>query len=868
MYILNFLLFFYCLIKSFKSSDDFNIETNIQILNLSNHLDAILKNITQPNNTKISAECISNINSTYKGKQLKLLKLYEDSSKDFVDLSSFYSCINDENNTFFTIYPNLTNDAKMEITRLNENNLDEHLWIFGVCLLKNNCDSDDIKYIFDAVNNLFYKTFKFYTSENISVVDFYKAKEEYLNNGYFVKYLSPFIVVIIQIIFMIFKIIPVKIFSCIFRRKYLKESNKDENQKNTQNNLDYIFSLSKQIALKIRKCFSISEIIDDLTYSNKSELFKDEDMTYLKGIKTLGIICLIYGFNFMILYNYPLCTSSRDEREKFLESRRMIYLTIFMRLGPALILSSSGYSLSYKFLCFLDKKLANIIPDRYSSLNDDESNKDNENKDKDGQEQDNIDKIASKMKEEKSMESSNNSSTNEEYYENTFGIRFYNQDIAKSTLNKIFKGQKINENSVLSQVSTNKMPNYIYFNFIFRQFHRLLFLLLGLAMFKYAFPILLLRAGNSPMMYYLYQTYFLQLSRYIFNFMFFGNFLDLFQKTDEFLITKLFCIPISEFNYFIICTILIFICYKKKLRLDIICAFLIIAFIIFKIVIIAIDFDKMNPGMLYTDTAYQGFFFNPIFNFDFFLIGMLFGIMNYIIQNGIEKKKALIKERPFVKMPLYFLKFTDYKKNKNIVRFIIILLLMLFALLAIPIFFMMDFKNIIENNSPNIFFKIISLFDIELFIFTLHFLLISSYVSGRNLFFKLFDIHFSSYIMKLSYWLIFSIPTITYLVVYSNEANLKLNFFLVLMYSTITFINGTVISFILFLFLELPYKKLIKLYFNINSEINKVYLENDDENNSLDNGIGLDELNEKDIIDEKNDIYNQINDNDEDDAKD
>ena len=122
--------------------------------------------------------------------------------------------------------------------------------------------------------------------------------------------------------------------------------------------------------------------------------------------------------------------------------------------------------------------------------------------------------------------------------------------------------------------------------------------------------------------------------------------------------------------------------------------------------------------------------------------------------------------------------------------------------------------------------------------------------------------------MKLSYWLIFSIPTITYLVVYSNEANLKLNFFLVLMYSTITFINGTVISFILFLFLEMPYKKLIKLYFNINSEINKVYLENDDENNSLDNGIGLDELNEKDIIDEKNDIYNQINDNDEDDAKD
>jgi hypothetical protein len=146
--------------------------------------------------------------------------------------------------------------------------------------------------------------------------------------------------------------------------------------------------------------------------------------------------------------------------------------------------------------------------------------------------------------------------------------------------------------------------------------------------------------------------------------------------------------------------------------------------------------------------------------------------------------------------------------------------------------------------------------------------LLSSYISGRNLFFRIFNTKFSSYGMKLSYWLNFVIPTFTYLIIFMNEANLKLNFFILIIYSAITLINSGIISLLLFLFLEMPYKKLIKLYFNINSEINKVYLENDDENNSLDNGIGLDELNEKDIIDEKNDIYNQINDNDEDDAKD
>jgi hypothetical protein len=279
----------------------------------------------------------------------------------------------------------------------------------------------------------------------------------------------------------------------------------------------------------------------------------------------------------------------------------------------------------------------------------------------------------------------------------------------------------------------------------------------------------------------------------------------------------------------------------------------------------------MNPGMFYTDTDYQKFFFNPIFNFDFFLIGMFFGMMNYVVQNGIEKKKLLVKERPFVQLPIYLLKYTDYHKNKNVFRFIFIILLLLFSLNAIPIFFISGFDSIIpseEDKNPNIAFVIISLFDIELFVFSFHFVLLSSYISGRNIFFRIFNSRFSSYWMKLSYWLIFGIPTFAYLIIYMNEANLKLNFFIVIIYSAIIFINSSIIAVLLFLFLEMPYKKLIKLYFNINSEINKVYLESDDENNSLDNGIGLDELNEKDIIDEKNDIYNQINDNDEDDAKD
>jgi hypothetical protein len=667
------------------------------------------------------------------------------------------------------------------------------------------------------------------------------------------------------------------------QRKYLKElDKKGTNKKENFDDVINMLSLSNQIALKIRKCFSISEIIDDLSNSEKSELFREKEMTYLRGIKTLGIIFFIFGFNFIILYNYPLCLSGKEERKSYLTAQRNITFIFCFRLAPAIILSTSGYSLVYKFLNFLDKKLANIIPEGSLPLNNEENKENNNDKSDEENLDNNLEKISDEIIEEKNKEDSeekNSSVTTDEYYENTFGIKFYNKDYSKTALNKIFEGQKVNEITLLSQISTDIIPFYIYFNFIFRQIHKFIFLTLGIALLRFAFPILLVRIGNSPLMYYLFKTYFQNVGNTILNCIIVGNFLDLFKKTDDeknpvYLPTKLFCIPMSEFNFFILCSILIFICYKKKYRLDLIIVLLIIIFLTFKIIFITTNLKDMNPGMFYTDTEYQKFFYNPLFNFDFFLIGMLFGIMNYVVQNSIEKKKSLIKERPYVKLPIMLLKYTDYKKNKNVFRFIFIFILSIFALLAIPLFFVLDFDRIIvnkEDGKPNIAFVIISLFDIELFVFSLHFVLLSSYISGRNLFFRIFNTTFASYGTKLSYWLCFSIPIFTYLFIYMNEANLKLNFFIVIIYSAITLINSSIFSLLLFLFLEMPYKKLIKLYFNINSEINKLYLEKNDENNTLDSGIGLDDLTEKDILDDNNDGNDnnaKKNNDEEDDIKD
>ena len=860
-----------------ESTNEVNDTDILSLLNLMEHLNTLLL-IINKTNASISAQCLKNLDDNYRNKYDKIEELYEGSSKGFVDMNSFLSCTNNTNNTFFSIYPNWTKEARMDIARLHKENLQQHLWIFGVCLKKDICSSEDIKLIFDSLNNLFEKPFKLYNKDNIIVDDYLKTKEQKMNTTYIFLNLIPFYLIFFQIIFMVFKVIPVKLFQCCLRRKYLRDIDNSKGEINMDNLLSNA-SFSRQIDLKIRKCFSISEIVDDILYSKKSELFKDEDMTYIKGIKTLGVILFIFGFSFTILYNYPLCLSEVEKRKSYMTDKRTIFLIISFRLAPALILSASGYSLSYKFLNFLDKKLTNYVLDNSEqSINNSEQGNTSINNSETSQiNEDNTNKISEKMNKSNntkgnscSLESSSDASKS--YYENTFGIKFYSEDASKNVLNKMFKGQRVNENVLLYETSTDKIPYSMYFNFIFRQWHKLVCLAIGMLSFRLSFPILLV-IGGSPLIYYIYQTFFDKMSTSMTNYLYVGNFIDLYSGSDKFLMMQLFCIPMSEFNYFMIGSVLIFICYKKKLRLDIFIIILLIVSIAFKIVYVLTNLEDRNPGMFYTDSAYQRFFFNPIFNFSFYLIGMLFGMVNYIVQNGLTKKESLIKERPFGKIPLYLSKLCLYhqkgQKSNHYAHFIIIVLLLLFSLLIIPILFANNFENIIEKNSPDIFFITVSLIDIELFIYCFHIFSMSCYVSGQNIFFEILNANISSYGMKLSFWMVLGTPTLTYLVVYNNEANINLSFFMVLVYGSITLINTIVISLIFFLVMEMPYKKLVKLYFNISAELNKVYLEEEiEEIGGINDGdIGMNELNEKDLLEENGD-ENKNKDDNEDEFKD
>ena len=882
-------------------------------------LEDILKNEYFKKHDQAFKDCLDKIEQEYRSPNvIDLQKLYEGSSKGFIDLGSFYNCFDQKNKTdnkydYYTVYPLLNYNQKLNISKFDNDTSFKHTWIFGFCIIKDLCNEDIIKEIMILVN----KKFREY---NITVLDDYydnitnfriinNLKEYEVNtqiNPTNIFKLAPLFLIIIQILFLIFKIIPEKLFGCCIRRKYLKDCKSDPKK------IGFLLNKSfyKKVGLKIRECFYFTDNFDDLFSTKKNnEIFREEDLTYLKGIKALGVIFLIFGTTFIYIFNYPICINDSNKKEEFILSATSLILLNLWRFSPGLLLSASGYSLCYKFLNFLDRKLANIITDNI------ENNKIDEESKKDSEESSNFlennDKSKDITSDHKSLNKSNplksnavnyypnsNSDSNidssnekdgckkdksKSYLENTLGIKFYQNDLAKKQLNKLFKNQRVNDSIVLSRVPTNKIPCSYFFSFCFRQLHKLFCLNIGIHYCDKFQPIsFTLSSPGSPLMNYLFKELINKLDNGFGNFLFYQNFIEVFSKKQEndydqykeeskISILKVFSIIVCEFNFFIIGSILIFVCYKKKLPLDIILLFLIFVFLIFKTIYI-VSKDNINPGMLYTDSIYQKLFYNPIFNFNYFLIGMLFGIVNYVVQNDVSKNESFIKERPMLSIPIVISKACDYnKKTRHFIHYILSLIIFVICSIIFPIVFNFEFKSIIKKNEPPTYFKIISSIDVDIFLYLFHFFMLSSYITGRNIFFRLLNTNVWLQISKLYFWIVLLTPILSYYVLYKTETQLSLDRFFILIYGAICGTNIYILSVGFFIILELPYKKLIKLYFNVSNKINSEEEDDDEFNNEkypLQKESIMTELNEKDLEKMNKEEKEDDEENDQDDKED
>jgi hypothetical protein len=869
-------------------------EIKQSLIDIQYNLNIILQEVAKnTNNTSDSyKKCVYNIMNMDKTKNdipinKTLRKIYEGSSKGFIDLSGFYNCINIKDNkndfNYYTIYPKIGEDKKGQINTFNNKTIEEDLWIFGICLKDGLCDEKALKEMFEKVKDLF-GMFSEYNKENINIIDNLGEYKKMISLKSLLVHLIPVYFIIIQLIFIIFKIIPIKIFGYCIKKKYISEI---ENNPKKLGSLFNKSSFNNKINLKIRECFSFTENLDELINPKKeNDLYNLEDITYIKGIQTLGIIFFIFGTTFIYFFNYPICISLLDEKIDYMKAKTTSILIILWRISPALLLSCSGYSLCYKFLNFLDKKLANISSENIETMKriGKGSEMQEENISKEETNNDNLSDPISKSKSSSSNNKESNyyseSNLNSEddiskeiglksFVEDSYGIKYYQKDISKKALNNLFDNQNVNEAMALSKISTAATPYSFYFSFLFRQIHKLVNLNICIPLFKKSFPIFL--ASNSPgapLLNYLMKEIIEKVDYGFGNFFMFLNFYELFSESHddkdkhEICVLEIFSIIVSEFNFFIIGTLLIFICYKRKYSLDYILCFLILIFIVFKIILLFIK--KANPGTFYFDSDYQKLFFNPIFNFDYFLIGMFFGIVNYAVQNEISKKESLMNERPMVTIPIFISRLCDYQKRENFIIMIISTVFMLFFLIIFPILFIHKFEEIIEKNDPPIYFTILSSIDVDLFIGLFHLFMMSCYISGRNMVFKFFNSGIWTQGAKLYFWLVMLTPLVNYYIIYKTETQLNLSFTIVLFYGAICSVNLYLISFFFFIILEVPYKKLTKLYFNISSKINSNEEDDDEENDSkypLQKNSLITELSEKDLEAEGKDD----NDNEEED---
>ena len=896
---------------NFYNNDITNdIDDTSKLFHFPELLQTILVNIANDLSQDINfSQCLRNIQTNYSNSSnIGLKKLYEGSSKGFIDLGSFYNCfdqkeISKSNYSFYTMYPSLTHGLKINISTFNETLSFEHNWIFGFCIINDLCSEDLLKHIIIAVN----KKFRDY---NINVLDVYYDLPEHINIINNVNYykervemtprnmsrLIPMLLIIIQILFLIFKIIPVKLFGCCIKRRYIRENNSDPKK------IGFLLNkaiFTKKIKSKIRECFSFADNFDDLINNKK---YREEDLTYIKGIKAIGIICIVFGTVFILFFNYPICISEPSQKIEFIKSHSSLILINLWRIAPALLLSASGYSLSYKFLNFLDKKLANMAIENI------ENNKFDEEEKKDPEETNNIlennektNDISSDGKSSNQSSSGKNMAVNydkklfkdkekdnscidesksKSYLENTIGIKFYQNDLTKKQLNSMFKNQKVNDILIISKIPTSKIPVSYYFNFLFRQFHKILCLNIGLHFFEQFLPIYIsYNNPGAPLMNYFFKEIIDKIEVGFGNFFFYKNFIEFYKIKDQkdihdeknISLLKICSLIVCEFNFFIIGTVLIFICYKKKLALDYIILLLIIFLLIFKATHFYV-IELNNPGMIYIDSVYQNFYYNPIFNFDYYLIGMLYGITNYIVQNDISKNESFMKERPWLNIPIFLSKACDYNKKRNKFHYIFSFIFFIFFAIIYPVLFRFYFDEIIEKNNPSIFFKLISSIDVSFFLYIFHFFTLASYITGRNIFFQILDSNVWLQLSKLYFWIVLLTPIFSYYVIYKTETQLNISTVFIFIYGAICGLNIYIISVLFFVILELPYKKLIKLYYNISNRINSEEEDNDEEDNEkypIQKESHLVELNEKDLEKENNNEEGKEDDeeNDEDDKE-
>ena len=744
-------------------------------------------------------------------------KMLLDSSTNVNDLSSYSNCMDRNHQYDFTnskrkpikpLYITLFVDYRKFLLEFFRTGNRATTYLVGICFVKN-CNDDDHKLILTKIMNLIGLIKEDDPYYNLKV---YSLNEEDYNPGWlkvFLRFL-PLHVITIHLFIVLFhkyieflfkkiknifcethekRKIPYKMYNKIddanlptnisFTKSGSSNSSKSKSSKPHQAFRNYIKAL-----FNIENNFDFLIKIDD-----KNEIHNNSSLSYMNGIKGISMITIIFGFVFINLYNAPITKQTGDNFYDNMTNPLFFIFYFGIKYAPKLLLCSSGFSLFYKFMCFLDDKFES--EKTIKKMQEEEMNKDS-----------NIQNINT------SVDKSN------DFYNSKSTSSFYSNSSEKSKKRK----DKL------------KIPSKYYFLFISSQIHKYILYLLILFFILFSlFDFGLLFIDLGPMWNFFNKNV-IEPSKKLTSilpslFCFQGYFLNSLEKDS---ILNYFYLLYQEVIYFIISTLIIFIGYKYHLRIDRFIIGLMITLWLSRLIYYNFN-DDLNVKEYFSFSGYFLFYNSLIYNYMYYLLGIYFGCLNYVIQKRYNYYDCDKNHKTYL---LGFTRLLKIIKKKSKLLFytlgiVFLIIIIIFTFDQYLLFKYNDLFNDYDNDFRKIaqlltyynddkFISIIMSLDTDIVVLLVNLMALFFYLKGENFVYDFLNLHFWGIFNKIYFTFILLINPVILYVFYITESRINFNMQNCYLYSFACGILLFSLVILVYAIFELPYKKTIRLFLKRN----------------------------------------------------
>lgn len=753
----------------------------------------------------LSDRCQQNLEYIYSNQSLNLSsyfvkKMILDSSKNKNDVSTYYECMrksyyyfNETNPPFFKTTFVIFYIEKKDTNRyrLNSSEYNGRWYTLGLCVPKV-CNQEEFKTFFFQLQMDTGNILEIFEEDQLTIYLLDDSDESIKITGYDT---VPLIISIISNLFflaVLFDFFPFSLFKCCFKNKSQNNTNRisDENQESNMKKIHGKYN--KSLFKKFKACFSLNENGEELFNSSitSSKINNYSGLIYIKGLRGINMIFLVFGFMFFDLLNSPAMIFGEYSFIEFMANFWYLAYSYGIRVAPRVLFSCSGYYLYYKFMCFLD---------------------------------DCIEDSQTKKAEKEDRE---------------------------SKLSPDYKKKEIEVEETYQKRNKEDVKWSYLLKFLLYQSHKVIIFFVTLLGYRYImYKIIANLKSQAPMWKMYYSTSIEPIS--FWHLLSAMTTIPSFDPTstifDEENALNFFWIVYNEFVFFIVGVFIVFIGYRYKSRIDRFLIMIIPILLVFKIAYFFISpSGTLLPNVYYYYQNYGKLMTTPYFNLIYFLIGMYFSSLNYVVQKGIDYEEATNQDKPFLLLSVRNVNFFKEKSKVFIYIFCGIgIIFMIIFILFQQFYFLIDYQVYLKelrrnkgkypNEQPNwttylldlkqmhletfLSSKLIGFFmviDIDILIYLIHWVCFGLYVKGNNCLNDFFGNSLWLPIDKCYFCFIMLTNIIIYYILAQCETRINFNMYNLFLYGMISAFIILIASFICYVFYELPMKRFIKFLYNKN----------------------------------------------------